>query len=127
MPCSSMQKSSQMEPSCGQGRDAMPDDEPSQEHNPASPPSPPHLPPVAVASGMLAQPLMDNIHDRRAHRPSTRLCRSSRYLKRLKLRQSTGGSSFIFIRFCASCRQPQVSQLNLSSASRVSVELQHRD
>ena len=87
-------------------------------------------PPAAVASGLPAQALTDNVPDTqgsRARRASTYLCRSSRYLKRLKLRQSTGGSSFIFIRFCASCRQPQVSQLNLSSASRVSVELQHRD
>ena len=45
------------------------------------------------------------------------------HLKRLRCRMSTPGSRFSFIRFCASCRQPQPSQENLSSRSSVSVAL----
>ena len=52
------------------------------------------------------------------------LCMSPMYLKRFKCRQRTWGSSLTFMHFCASCKQPQASQLNLSSAFSVSVELQ---
>ena len=55
---------------------------------------------------------------------TTYLCKSSTYLKRLRCKHNTLGNCLILIRFWASCRQPQVSQLNLSSASRVSVALQ---